>query len=514
MRFKLLTFFLLIFQAALPATPSEAKLKMLYASLDPTSLKQHLAFYELYSDTTYGQKALQNAWQIVANQINDEIEPLFFQSSDIVKELACLIKNRESAKDFRISAEKLQALNKLTKNLKHKTLAGHRLYDEQSIAELDANQIDVARALLVGQYEFEKSKIDAYEAMLDIFALQVMARVKNSHSPQEMIDSINYLIFNELDFRFPPKSIFKKGIDSYTFLPSVLDSHQGVCLGISIIYLALAQRVGLPMEAVTPPGHIYVRYKFQDKIINVETTARGIDLDCDNYRSIDTPKLQVRDNKEVVGLAYINQASLYWQTKEFDKACRYYQKALIFLPGDALLKELLGFALILNDQKTAGEELLKTSYNSPSVTSYTKSELIEDYFSAKVLAQDIPIIFTPLSEKRSELSKELAEIEKVLQQSPQFRDGIIKCSMIYLQLHQVDKAAEQLHKVLQLSPQLLGPHYYLAQIYFSKKNYKKCWHHIAKCENILENELTRPKCLKDLKKILIQVCPPKYNQAS
>ena len=76
-------------------------------------------------------------------------------------------------------------------------------------------------------------------------------------------------------FRFPPHSLYAKDIDVYTFLPSVLDSRRGVCLGVSILYLCLAQRLDLPLEAMTPPGHIYVRY---GEDLNIETTARGIDV--------------------------------------------------------------------------------------------------------------------------------------------------------------------------------------------------------------------------------------------
>ena len=66
-------------------------------------------------------------------------------------------------------------------------------------------------------------------------------------------------------------------------------------------------------EMVTPPGHIYVRFKKGNSEINIETTARGVHLDSEEYLGIETRGLQKRTVKEVIGLTHFNQASVYWQ---------------------------------------------------------------------------------------------------------------------------------------------------------------------------------------------------------
>ena len=59
--------------------PSDQKLKTLYSSLDPTSLSQHLAFYELYGHRPLGQQALKDARQILAGKQS----PVYFASQPI-----------------------------------------------------------------------------------------------------------------------------------------------------------------------------------------------------------------------------------------------------------------------------------------------------------------------------------------------------------------------------------------------------------------------------------------------
>src|SRR5207237_2545338 len=96
-------------------------------------------------------------------------------------------------------------------------------------------------------------QIQSYEANLDLMALQLRARLGDKTDPLSMIRAMNDYIFSEMHFRFPPQSLFAKEIDVYTFLPSVIDQRRGVCLGVSILYLCLAQRLGLSLEAITPP---------------------------------------------------------------------------------------------------------------------------------------------------------------------------------------------------------------------------------------------------------------------
>ena len=127
-----------------------------------------------------------------------------------------------------------------------------------------------------------------------------LARLPIHATDEEKIRAISHFIFHEKRFRFPPHSLYAKDIDTYTFLSSVLDSRLGVCLGVSILYLSIAERLDLPLEIITPPGHIYIRYRKGEEIQNIETTARGIHLPNRAYLGINTRKLQERNKKQVI----------------------------------------------------------------------------------------------------------------------------------------------------------------------------------------------------------------------
>src|SRR5581483_3122329 len=132
-------------------------------------------------------------------------------------------------------------------------------------------------------------------------------------------------------------SSYETSIDLYTFLPSVLESRRGVCLGVSVLYLALAQRLGIPLEIVTPPGHIFLRLKKGDKERNIETTCRGVHVPSDEYLGVNNKKLPLRSMREVVGMVFFNQASIFLNQGKFEDAVKAYKEAILFMPDDVQL---------------------------------------------------------------------------------------------------------------------------------------------------------------------------------
>lgn len=61
----------------------------------------------------------------------------------------------------------------------------------------------------------------------------------------------------------------------YVLLPSVLRARRGSCVGLSSLYLALAERLGLDMHAVLVPGHFYVNLHVGQHRHNLELLREG-----------------------------------------------------------------------------------------------------------------------------------------------------------------------------------------------------------------------------------------------
>lgn len=360
----------------------------IYNSLDPQSASQALAFYELYPLTEEGGAALARAAQL-----------LEVPTKDTVLSLTNLI-NRLKGASQELIEEEIGLIEELASHLPNRKLKGYRAVTEEEVISLPSEEIDLGMGLILSQMEGESEhsffQARSYSAMLDLMAIQILARLPEGATPQEKIQETNRFIFDQMHFRFPPHSVYAENIDLYTFLPSVMDNHLGVCLGVTALYLAIAQRIDLPLEIITPPGHIYVRYREGEKILNIETTARGVHYPDETYLSLNNTVLEVRNIKEVIGMTHVNQASTYLYKGEYQKAVKAYEKANPYMPGDDLINELLGYSYLLTGQKEKGEALLKNIGEG-------LHSIPEDYLAGKVDLEGIEAVFMLVDEKRDSI---------------------------------------------------------------------------------------------------------------
>lgn len=490
--------------------PTDQRLKTLYTSLDPTSLSQHLAFYELYGHQQIGQQALKDAWQILAGEqgtllyASQNSVPF---SDSVINALIALV-NKQQDRELKVLDEKdLQVIDKFANRLSHKKLKGHYALSEAEVLKLDPEEVDLAHGLFLSEIGQDYPRIKTYEALLDIMALQILARLPPNAGPEEKIREINFLIFEEMGFRFPPQSIFSKDLDIYSFLPSVLDSHRGVCLGVSIVYLCLAQRLDLNMEIITPPGHIYVRYRDPKKIINIETTARGIHLESEHYLSIDTYSLQHRNIKESIGLAHINQAAVFWQQNNYEQAKQAYLRAQPYLKDDCLLKELLGYTYLLTGKKEEGERLLWEIKDHIPAYAITKNTIAEDYLTGQVDAESIKILFSRSEDNRTSILNHKNTLEEAVRKFPRFRSGIIQIALSWIKLHRYGEALDILKNYYALHAEEPEVNYYLAALYGLRCDYPHAWKHLQQAEKIVYAKGHHPKVLIEFRRQLLQECP-------
>lgn len=492
--------------------PSNTKLKTLYNSLNPTSISQHLAFYDLYTHYPEGRQALKDAWQLLTNNSqSQQVTSCHLSLSNTVIQTLVALVNKPIAQEISLSDEEtLATLTHLSSRLSHYSLKGHAVWSEQEVLNLPLEDIDLARGLFLSQFGADRHKIQSYEALIDLMALQILARLSKNASAEEKICLINAFIFEEMGFRFPPHSLYAKDIDLYTFLPSVLDSRRGVCLGVSILYLCIAQRLALPLEMVTPPGHIFVRYREKDQVINIETTARGIHMNSDDYLSINTHALQQRTIREVIGMAHFNQASVHWQNQDYEKALTAYQKAEPYMRDDPVLKELMGYILLLTGHQKEGEQILWAIKDFTADYEIVKNTIAEDYFLGHIDAKGIGVIFTKVDEDRQSILIKKQALEETLKRYPFFRSGLLNLAILWLQLHRQGEALEVLKRYHTLDAKDPEVHYYLSVLYGMRRNYPKAWDHLQQAEKIVKTHQHDPQILKELRRELLTCCPESF----
>jgi len=489
---------------------SSLSLKSLYNTLDSLSISQQLAFYALYPSSPEGKKALQKAWELLSGGTIPSHMTHFMLPQFEVSGIIALVNRQSFDPPVKLTEDQLNLIEQIAARLPNRKLKGSQVWSKEELLNLNLGELDLSRGLLINQFENSptlQDDIRQYEASLDLMALQILARLSVQATDEEKLKEMNRFIFHELQFRFPPHSIYAKDIDLYTFLPSVIDSRQGVCLGVSILYLCLGQRLNLPLEIVTPPGHIYVRYHSGDTIINIETTARGINTPSELYLGINTRQLKQRTLKEVIGMALFNQASVAWTNQEHAITVDLYEKALPYLKDDPLLKMLLGFNYLFVGKTKQGTQLLQELKGITFEESVSPESIPDDYLAGKVDAEGIKAVFMPVDESRESILKKQEELKQILARYPSYRAGLLHLATTFLQLGRGSEALEILQRYHRIDPNNATVEYYLAIIAAQRIDYPMAWKHLKQTEMLVLQRNHKPKSLTQLRQQLRRVCP-------
>jgi regulator of sirC expression with transglutaminase-like and TPR domain len=492
---------LLLMIAVLTFSPE--RLRMLYNSLDPTSIHEHLAFWELYPETVEGKRALGDIQRLLT--MSDRA--LAVPDADLSKAVVGIVAlvNKPTDRELPIlSDETLDLMKKLGASLPNRQLKGSKAVSEEEVIQLPPEEIDLARGLLLSELgPSQLPKIESYEALLDLMALQIRARLSPGALDADKVYEMNRYIFEELGYRFPPHSAYTVDIDLYTFLPSVMDSHRGVCLGVSILYIALAQRLDLKLEMVTPPGHIYIR----TKEINIETTARGIHLDSSVYLGVDTRSLEIRNIKEVIGMAHFNQAAIFWRKSDPKQALKCYERAYPYMKEDKHLLELMAYNTLLDGDEKKANEMLQQLKDWLPEQAVSPNTVIQDLLSGKADAEALRAIYQEVDENRRSLLEKKAKIEIALGRCPEFRAGWLSLAVTYLQLHRMKEALHALQELHRLDPNDATSEYYLSTLFAERLDYPSAWRHLRQAERLTAARNHFPKALKSLRRELALLYP-------
>jgi regulator of sirC expression with transglutaminase-like and TPR domain len=134
-------------------------------------------------------------------------------------------------------------------------------------------KIDLGRAALtIALSDYPNLDIAAYLARIDQFAVEVTQRCDASGDVFQSIAALNAVLFNEHGFRgnaddyYDPKN---------SFLNEVIERKTGIPITLSVLYMEVAQRVGVTLDGVGFPGHFLVKCANDGAEIVIDPFDRG-----------------------------------------------------------------------------------------------------------------------------------------------------------------------------------------------------------------------------------------------
>jgi regulator of sirC expression with transglutaminase-like and TPR domain len=134
-------------------------------------------------------------------------------------------------------------------------------------------RIDLALAcLMIAQDAYPGLEVDRYLGEIERMALRLRASMPQTSAAEDRIVALNQFLFDDLGYA--------GNIDDYydprnSYLNEVIDRRIGIPITLSIVYMEVGRRVGLPLEGVSFPGHFLVRVRVRSGVLVLDPFAGG-----------------------------------------------------------------------------------------------------------------------------------------------------------------------------------------------------------------------------------------------
>jgi len=149
------------------------------------------------------------------------------------------------------------------------------------MAQTDA-RIELARAcLMIARDAYPALEVAHYLGEIERFAMRLRARLAAGGGAEEKLIALNDFFFGELGFA--------GNVDAYydprnSYLNEVIDRRTGIPISLSILYIEVGRRIGLPLEGLSFPGHFLVRLRLRGGMLVLDAFAGGAPQSEDDLR--------------------------------------------------------------------------------------------------------------------------------------------------------------------------------------------------------------------------------------
>ena len=299
-----------------------------------------------------------------------------------------------------------------------------------------------------------------YLTKIDQMADEIKKNLGNAKEPEKIIQAINDYLYRQK--KLTAESVTKNVIISHFMLNKVIDSMKSNCLGSSIFYWALAERLNLPLQAIVIPQHVFLIYDNGRTSRFIETTARGTELSREDYikktRSLvgDTiPKYNIGDEiklrriskQQFIGLILYNRGVYYLKRNKNNEALSDFNWVLILDPeSNEAYKNRGGIYIQQGKFSEARDDFLKVLEMQPDAPA--------NYFN---LGQAMANL--------NQMDEAMKNYDQAIRMAPDYTDAYENRGLAYGKQKLWDKALDDLAHAISLDPTKGEIYYNRAVIY-------------------------------------------------
>ena len=265
-------------------------------------------------------------------------------------------------------------------------------YFSTLVAEDDSLPLTEA-ALSLAQDAYPDVDLQGILAEIDELAVRLKRRMPDDADIKQRVGILNRFFFRELGFASNLNDYYDP---DNSHLNMVLKRRRGVPISLAVLYLEMAEQVGIPARGVSFPGHFLLRITMPDGEMMLDPTS-GHSLSESEMVDMLEPYvakagesvgralrmlLQPATRREIVAKMLRNLKSTYLQTERWQRLLAVQQRLVILLPGS------------IEEVRDRGFAYARLDYLRPAL------EDLEHYLEDRPDAEDATVVEAQLHELR------------------------------------------------------------------------------------------------------------------
>ena len=151
-------------------------------------------------------------------------------------------------------------------------VAGSR--DEFSLAEA---------CLVIAKDAYPGLDVNHYLGEIERMAARLRGRLRQVSDAEEKVIALNQFLFEDQGFSGNVKDYYDP---RNSYLNEVIDRRCGIPISLSILYMEIGRKIGLPLTGVSFPGHFLVRFSLRGSTLVLDPFAGGAPLSESDLRSL------------------------------------------------------------------------------------------------------------------------------------------------------------------------------------------------------------------------------------
>ena len=211
------------------------------------------------------------------------------------------------------------------------------------IVDVPDEEIDLARAaLLIAATEYPELSVERELFRLDAIAEGIAPRMDDD-TPLYQLNTLSEYLFDELKFAGNHTNYHDP---RNSFLNDVMERKRGIPISLSLLYIEVGKRAGVPILGIGMPGHFIVRHRDETEVfvdpfhggilLSIEECAERLKQVTQGSLPWDSEYLEPISSRAFIARMLRNLKLVYLQRRNYERVLATIDRVIALLPQDAV----------------------------------------------------------------------------------------------------------------------------------------------------------------------------------